>query len=197
MCLVSCKELQNRCRVPLAKAPVFQVPWPLPPLDMGSFEPRICVGGVSQGWLDMSAFESCMHVGGFWRGVEVEPLFWPQSDEWMEEACERAWSGLRYGDTVNEMIWKELRWCIAALRKCRPAAFMAAEKEWIYGSADFKWGWVQRLNDTEVKRRQLEGGSLKDVRKRDMNVEGNGCRERRHKVGASSHPGFSSLGLRN
>ncbi|KAJ7648517.1 hypothetical protein B0H17DRAFT_1209032 [Mycena rosella] len=30
MCLVSCKELQNTCRVPLVKAPVFQVPWPLP-----------------------------------------------------------------------------------------------------------------------------------------------------------------------
>ncbi|KAJ7677543.1 hypothetical protein B0H17DRAFT_1139559 [Mycena rosella] len=32
MCLVSCKELQNTCRVPLVKAPVFQVPQPLPPV---------------------------------------------------------------------------------------------------------------------------------------------------------------------
>ncbi|KAJ7688245.1 hypothetical protein B0H17DRAFT_1203049 [Mycena rosella] len=34
MCLVSCKELQNTCRVPLVKAPVFQVSQPLPPVSL-------------------------------------------------------------------------------------------------------------------------------------------------------------------
>ncbi|KAJ7710849.1 hypothetical protein B0H17DRAFT_1123939 [Mycena rosella] len=45
---------------------------------------------------------------------------------------------------------------------------MAAEKGWIHGSTDVKWGWVQRLDDTEVKKRQLEGGSLKNRRNRDV-----------------------------
>ncbi|KAJ7681408.1 hypothetical protein B0H17DRAFT_1138445 [Mycena rosella] len=52
---------------------------------------------------------------------------------------------------------------------------MAAEKGWIHGSADVKWGWVQRLDVTKVKKRQLEGGSLKNARKREVNVEGNGA----------------------
>ncbi|KAJ7632052.1 hypothetical protein B0H17DRAFT_1149999 [Mycena rosella] len=45
-------------------------------------------------------------------------------------------------------------------------AFMAMEKGWIHGSTDVRQGWVQRLDDTEVKKRQLEGGSLKNGSKR-------------------------------